>query len=205
MALHNSISKNKEWFVEYTPFETIALFSIPYGELRALGVGVVEIPVKLQPNTSGPESHGRLRLYDVLYCSGSEYNIIGIPYNGEYSRINFKELPDGSHGELQDSSGRRVACLAEGPLCTLDIHRPQLEFVVGQSTIKSKYIYFISAQWMPSERQRWLEYWSGLEHSPALPGSGEPPKAESSEVDDDIVDRRAENSTEGLSRFKKDV
>ncbi|KAL2024417.1 hypothetical protein VTK56DRAFT_8228 [Thermocarpiscus australiensis] len=135
--------------------------------MQAIGIGVVEIPVKLRPKRSGPDAHGKLRLHNVLHIPTSVCNIVGGPSTGDYHDVSLAPMTGGSAGKLTDQSGRRLACFIfnECRLWALRLSGPPVGPVVGPSRMDPSACYMIHALWPDSDRRRWAAA------QPALPGS----------------------------------
>ncbi len=157
----SSVARDRAWFTEYTPFKTFATTLYGDGQLQALGVGVVHLPVKLSPKRSGPRSHGTLKLCNVLHIPSSICNIVGNGSTGDYASVTFGGLDDGSKGAMYDRDGRRVAYFVDKPnsgLCMLRLSGPPVGPSVGPSSFDKGKRYLINACWPKSERQRWATF-----------------------------------------------
>ena len=92
-----SVAKDRAWFTDYTPYESVVgdLYGMCEDNLRVEGIGTVELQTKRSPNRSGRDSHGILRLMNVLHVPSALCNIIGGPILEEYNVTNgpFGKLP----------------------------------------------------------------------------------------------------------------
>ncbi|SPQ21564.1 50f88162-c8b7-49a5-a983-7e5aa8e5a23a [Thermothielavioides terrestris] len=151
------VARDRVWFSTYTPFATYIGEAYGASRLDVVGIGDVEIPVKLYPKRSGPRSHGILRLRNVLHAPTAFCNIVGSTSTGDYAGMQLggmgKNFRD---GQLMDAEGRRIAYIhAPGPVWVLKLSGPPVGPVVGESVFKQDEGYMINAIWPDSERSRW--------------------------------------------------
>jgi hypothetical protein len=125
------------------------------GRLEALGIGDVQLPVKLFPKRSGPAAHGTLHLRNVLHVLNCLYNIVGGPQTGDYSSMQLRSLENsGNWGAILAEDGRRLGYFVHGQLWVLKLSGP-LVGLVGRSSFEPDVDYVINATWPNSERRRW--------------------------------------------------
>lgn len=84
-----------------------ALFGDP---ADAIGIGDVELPVKLYPRLSGKRAHGKLQLRNVLHVPSAICNIVGGPGTNDYAGMQLGGVGDGGRDAvITDANGRRLA------------------------------------------------------------------------------------------------
>lgn len=149
-----SVAKNREWFTEYTPFESVLNDAYGMGtELRIQGIGTVELATKKSPSSAGKRSHRTIRLTNVLHAPDTVCNIIGGPLLKDHI-VDFNGT-EGSKGRISDRNGRSVAYFdPDGRLFTVKLRGPP----VGPSAMKHDVEYMISVSWSPKERAKWEKY-----------------------------------------------
>jgi hypothetical protein len=127
--------------------------------LNVHGIGTVEIPVRRFPDRSGPESHGKLSLENVLHAPDSVCNIFGYPGVESFGvTTRYDQDEGGSGGEICNrKTGERLAHLVRKKFIALDLSPPPHGPVVGPSRFRPDTYYMISAFWPDSERERWKD------------------------------------------------
>jgi len=159
-----SVAKDRAWFTDYTPYESVVgdLYGMVKDSLRVEGIGTVELPTKRSPNRSGRDSHGILRLKNVLHVPSALCNIIGGPILEDYEVTN-GPFGKASLGSIKDRKGRSVAYF--------DSRRPLLQVKlrghpVESNALKDGQNYVINAIWPDSEKQKWEAHQGRTTHYP---------------------------------------
>ncbi|RDL38144.1 uncharacterized protein BP5553_05577 [Venustampulla echinocandica] len=93
-----SIAKDRGWFTSYTPFAS----RLMNGDLAVIGIGSVEIPVRLRSNRTD-KRHGTIRINEVLHVPTAVCNILG---RGDFLDTYSISTLDG----VKDKMGRTAAC-----------------------------------------------------------------------------------------------
>ncbi|PGH10472.1 hypothetical protein AJ80_07515 [Polytolypa hystricis UAMH7299] len=126
------MAKDREWFKEYTLFEsTMGHRYLVVDGARVAGIGTVELRTKVAPNRSGQRSHGTPILKDVLHVPAAIVNILGKPV---------VYFPEGNRFFKVRLSGSPVG--------------PRL----GPSALEDDGAYAFNAFWPNSERAKWEAY-----------------------------------------------
>jgi len=147
-----SVSKDRGWFKNYTPFVS-TLENLP-----VLGIGTVEIPTKRSPNLSGASSHGSLELQEVLHVPGFICNVVGFPVLSDGHILQLASTPK-SNGTIKDRNGKNVAYFDPKILLpTLKLRRPSTLPELGSHVLKNGEMYWLRCQWDPAEQQKWQEF-----------------------------------------------
>ncbi|KAK4137912.1 hypothetical protein BT67DRAFT_439130 [Trichocladium antarcticum] len=150
------VARDRAWFSTYTPFQTYATTFLSGGQLKVIGIGEVQLPVKLFPKRSGAAAHGTLHLRNVLHVPTAFCNIIGGPHTGDYDRTQLGGLGDsGNDGAITAKDGRRLGYFDSRGLWVLKLSGPPVGPIVGSPVIKPGEHYMIHAFWPDSERARW--------------------------------------------------
>ncbi|KAJ5364030.1 uncharacterized protein N7496_009743 [Penicillium cataractarum] len=133
------VAKDRSWFGnDYTPFESF----LEDGLIKVIGVGTVDLPVKL-----GPDSHSILRLENVLHVPNMFCNIVGDLTRHGYGMLVNKFVDEWTNqtvAHLTVDHDLWVVVLSEFP------HGPR----VGPSPFEKSTCYSISATWPETERLR---------------------------------------------------
>ena len=167
-------ARDRGWFSHYTPFTTYAQ-SVMGREIRAVGVGDVDIPVKVYPKRSGPRAHGVLRLRNVLHIPSAICNIVGMPTPtddfGEgdgFANVQLYGMGiSGDDGELTDTNDRRVAYLHRSPVSgfwVVGLSGPPVGPAVTPSRLEASpgVPMSLSIRWPELEELRWLATRGGV-------------------------------------------
>lgn len=120
-----------------------------------MGIGTVELPVKKIPNDVGPQSHGILRLHNVLYVPTATCNIIGSPIADEYTIV-LGPQTESTQGIIMDKGGMTAAYFV--PLASLfqvKLADPPVGPRVGPIPFDSSKAHFIKVRWENTEREKW--------------------------------------------------
>jgi len=120
---------------------------------------VPDSAVRRFPDSSGPESHGKLYLENVLHVPGIVCNIIGYPGFESFGvNMSFGQDQRGSAGEMNDrETGQWLANLVHKKFIILDLSPPPHGPVVGPSRFEPDTAYLISVFWPDSEREKWKD------------------------------------------------
>ncbi|KIW05389.1 uncharacterized protein PV09_03904 [Verruconis gallopava] len=152
------VANHRDWFTEYTPFESevCAHYAFPESnKLKVKGIGKVELDVRSHDTNTqeqGP-THHRLILHDVLHVPSSVCNVIGRPLSQSGTCYNLLIRPQGSC--LTDKkSGKQLGMLNDTPLLHLRL-RGHAE---GHSSMNDNVHHMIGPLWPEEERIRWEEY-----------------------------------------------
>ncbi|KAI0138649.1 hypothetical protein F4776DRAFT_619328 [Hypoxylon sp. NC0597] len=147
------------WFSEYTPFpsEVTNYFDT---KVQVIGIGTVELPVKKSPKKSGNNSHGTLRLTDVLHIPDAEVNIIGQPIVKQYPYTTFNYGKVKHQGAIRDMRGRQIAYMSLNShnLLALRLSGPPMGPKVGRSKLEPNSDYAFHISWPDGERRRWAAF-----------------------------------------------
>ncbi|CEJ54184.1 hypothetical protein PMG11_00505 [Penicillium brasilianum] len=154
------VARDRSWFTdEYTPFETFFEDdSFVTTQVKVIGVGSVNLPVKSFPYDDGPEAHGVLRLENVLHAPSAICNMIGDVHTKNFavSDLSFRS-DDGLCGSIYDESARHpVAWLVKRRFLEVLLSEPPLGPKVGPSPFDPDVAYVLRAIW-PLEEQRKFE------------------------------------------------
>ena len=146
------VAQHLDWFTSFTRFSTG--FSTGFqsdnenAQVKVIGIGDVALPVKTRRGQSGGASQGILMLHDVLYAPDSVSNIVGGHITDNFGLI----LGFNNNSMLKDPNK---------DTCVAIIDRPRLFRLrlkgqsPHQSSLNKDSLYFIRANWPPSERERW--------------------------------------------------
>jgi len=156
------VAKDRAWFTDYTPYESVVgdLYGMVKDGLRVEGIGTVELPTKRSPNRSWRDSHGILRLTNVLHVPSALCNIIGGPILEDYEVTN-GSVGKASRGSIKDRKGRSVAYF-DSRRCLFQVKLRG--YPVESNVLKDGQIYVINAIWPDSERQKWETHQDGTTH-----------------------------------------
>ncbi|KAL6691286.1 hypothetical protein J3F84DRAFT_352637 [Trichoderma pleuroticola] len=149
------ICNDRRWFAELTPFKSAASSVFGSGDVAVEGVGIVNLPVKRDPNQRGPQAHHVLRLTNVLYTPGSGFNILGSPLVELAPRIS-RNPTRKKKGSLADQDGNRVAFFSpNAPLLCLRLSGPPVGPRLAPTKLEPNGAYALMVTWPDSERARW--------------------------------------------------
>ncbi|PNP58369.1 hypothetical protein THARTR1_01884 [Trichoderma harzianum] len=149
------ICNDRRWFTELTPFKSAASSVFGSGDVTVEGVGIVNLPVKRDPNQRGPQAHHVLRLTNVLYAPCSEFNILGSPLAELAPRI-MRNPTRKKKGSLEDEDGNRVAFFSpNAPLFCLRLSGPPVGPRLAPTKLEPNGEYALMVTWPDSERARW--------------------------------------------------
>ncbi|KAK2738769.1 hypothetical protein FQN57_006937 [Myotisia sp. PD_48] len=151
------MSKNKEWFTEYTPINTY-LGDI-YGvmeKLPVIGIGTVTLLTKRSPNVRGAKSYDTLVLKNVLHAPSAICNVIGSPIFDDYD-ITLGGQLEGISGSITDKKGKGVAYFdaRHRPFYQVRLVGPPVGPRVGPRVLGDGQLRLINCNWPDSERKRW--------------------------------------------------
>lgn len=126
--------------------------------LAAVGIGTVELLTKRTPDSTEQESHGILRLKNVLHTPSCLCNIIGAPIGTDYSL-----MVGGNDGVLKgwikDMEDKPVAYFdATRPLFQVKLLDPPVGLRVGPHALSTGGVFMINIHWSDSERAKWEAY-----------------------------------------------
>ncbi|KAL6790958.1 hypothetical protein J3E68DRAFT_438730 [Trichoderma sp. SZMC 28012] len=149
------ICNDKRWFAELTPFQSVTSSVLSSKPMAVEGVGIVNLPVKKDPNRRGPQAHHVLRLTNVLYTPTSGFNILGRPLFELAPRISMNSTTK-SNGSLADENGNRVAFFSPNvPLFCLRLSGPPIGPRLAPTKLEPNGSYALMVTWPDSERARW--------------------------------------------------
>ncbi|KAH9885335.1 hypothetical protein F4778DRAFT_761142 [Xylariomycetidae sp. FL2044] len=148
--------KDAGCFQDYMPFPSFAISSVRSAQpsMLVLGIGVVELPVKKSPHSSGSGGHTTLRLTNVLHIPSLDCNIIGGPVLKQY--IVTLSCGATSQGGDAESRGRHLAFfdpLHDTHVCTLG-SSPEGHSVESHAVFGAD-LDTILPLWPNPERVRW--------------------------------------------------
>jgi len=158
------VAKDRAWFTDYTPYESVVgdFYGMVKDGLRVEGIGTVELPTKRSPNRSGRDSHGTLRLTNVLHVPSALCNIIGGPILEDYN-VTTGSVGKASRGSIKDQKGRSVAYF-DSRRCLFQVKLRG--HPVESNVLKDGQHYVINAMWPNSERQKWEAHQGRTTHHP---------------------------------------
>ncbi|KAF2868398.1 hypothetical protein BDV95DRAFT_670466 [Massariosphaeria phaeospora] len=162
--------KDRGWFTDYTPFESLAGFIYGDSTMPVAGVGNVVLPVKRSPNASGPNAHGTLLLKNVLHCPSSICNILGYneEFESDYSVMTGQSTNGSSKGSIRDYQGRNVAYFDPNHrMFNIKLSGPPVGPVTGPSTLSAGGLYMINVLWADTERHRWDTHQQSVAREPS--------------------------------------
>ncbi|KAL7957978.1 hypothetical protein V8C34DRAFT_284055 [Trichoderma compactum] len=149
------ICNDRRWFTELTPFKSAASGVLSSKPMAVEGVGIVNLPVKRDPNRRGPQAHHVLRLTNVLYTPDSGFNILGSPLIKLVPRISMSPTTK-SKGSLADENGNRLAFFSpNAPLFCLRLSGPPIGPRLAPTKLDPNGVYALTVTWPDSERARW--------------------------------------------------
>lgn len=149
------VANHRDWFTTFKPIKSY-IGDTYRGENEVLGIGDVELSVKVRENRTGPKSKRILLLKDVLYVPKMICNILGGPILDEYD-VNIDS--DKKCGELRHKATGAAAGIFDGPGLSMDLQRLRL---VGLSATQTSLdpnpytLYLIAVDWNDEERAKWL-------------------------------------------------
>ncbi|KAL9597722.1 MAG: hypothetical protein Q9219_004979 [cf. Caloplaca sp. 3 TL-2023] len=143
------LANHRDWFVSYQPFITTVDSGFKNAGGQVLGIGDVELPTKTHPTRTGTAYQGTILLRDVLYAPSAFCNILGGPILAEHRGL--MDFTDGTSKITVATTGACVGLLDHSTLFRLRLRGQSAK----QSSLDPKGIYFIRANWPPSERARW--------------------------------------------------
>ena len=140
-------------------------------QMKVLGIGTVELPVKRSPTARGPRSHGVLRLHNVLHVPTLICNIIGNSIQDEYT-VHEDFDNECTRGTIKDKHGRSAAYF-DPRLSPFQVRLsgPPIGPRVGPAPFEMSKVHVMYALWADSERKKWED----LRASKALQQSEEGP------------------------------
>ncbi|KAL9085645.1 MAG: hypothetical protein Q9159_004583 [Coniocarpon cinnabarinum] len=185
-ALHNNsnvhLAVDRQWFISYTPFASQVLTGMVAGllgggqTLPVIGVGTVEIPVKVRDGI-----HRTLRLDDVVHVPDYVCNIVASGLILAEHDLVFSYHGPSDTGKLTNRNGKISTVTKRGhsKLCLL-LSGPPVGPVTRRSAFDnpSQKIVGVGATWHEDERSTWnlrrdLEWLKDFEtrapHSNAVP------------------------------------
>ncbi|CAG9993934.1 unnamed protein product [Clonostachys byssicola] len=146
-----SVAKDRSWFADdYTPVKSFVEIQFG-GTLPVIGMGTVNLPIKVAADKTGSTSHGTIRLEGVLHVPSILCNIIGAPMFEDY---NFSVR---SRAFTDPATGRQVAyCKPDTKLCEIQLSGPPIGPEVGPSPFDPSplVVHVIGAYWPESEQTR---------------------------------------------------
>ncbi|KAL0932516.1 signal sequence receptor alpha subunit [Colletotrichum truncatum] len=149
--------KNRAWFTEYIPFESVTYNYVGEGP-RVYGVGTVELPIAQPPRADGLSMLSTLRLENVLHTPDSICNVIGgmLPLN----LIGGRKGGDGfGRYALHQADGHPVVYSRPGQtLFVVQLRKPPSGLQYGPSTLEEDVNYVINVSWPESERERFKDH-----------------------------------------------
>jgi hypothetical protein len=101
-----SLAKDRGWFTSYTPFTSRLGSLVGNVDMAVVGIGSVEIPVKLRKRRRNGQTHSTIRL-EVLHAPTSSCNILGHDFMSRY------EVDMQVGGAIKDSEGRSAGYFDE--------------------------------------------------------------------------------------------
>lgn len=130
--------------------------------VKVVGIGVVHLSLKRSPKRSGPKSHAKLRLQNVLHVPTSVCNILG-GLASDCPSVTPGTTGDRLWGNLTDASDRQIAyliCHEPRGFPLLKLSGPPVGPVVGPSRFNKDpdFVYWIRATWSASEQEKWAAY-----------------------------------------------
>ncbi|KIN05118.1 hypothetical protein OIDMADRAFT_142875 [Oidiodendron maius Zn] len=150
-----SVAKDRGWFSSYTPFTSRLGSLVGNVDTAVVGIGSVEIPVKLRNRRRNGQTHSTIRLDEVLHAPTSLCNILGRDFMSQY------DIDVRVGGAIKDSEGRSAGYFDEDKvLFCLKLSGPP----VGPTTTPSLFlranansgrVMYINALWADAERARW--------------------------------------------------
>ena len=150
------VANHSDWFVTFTPFDTFVTdIHFPDFKTPALGIGDVELDVKVSATRRGSKSHRKILLRNVLLVPKAVCNILGNPILKyfdlvtswhENERSMLKDKRTGVCAGLIDNVRFRKLWLAGQPS--------------GQTSLKPNTGYIINAVLPTIERDRWDQHLS---------------------------------------------
>ncbi|CAK1356793.1 hypothetical protein CB0940_11999 [Cercospora beticola] len=149
------VANHRDWFTTFKPIKSY-IGDTYRGENEVLGIGDVELSVKVRENRTGPKSKRTLVLKDVLYVPKMICNIIGRPILDEYD-VNTDS--DKKRGELRHKATGAAAGIFDCPGLSMDLQRLRL---VGLSATQTSLdpnpytLYLISVDWNDEKRAKWM-------------------------------------------------
>ncbi|PPJ52298.1 hypothetical protein CBER1_09258 [Cercospora berteroae] len=153
--LNNSnvhIANHRDWFTTFTKIKS-HIGSIYFGDrsiAEVHGIGDVELDVKVRDGRTGPRSHRKIILKDVLYTPSGTCNIVGNPILQDYNLSN--DNPAYRYMLYDKETGAPAGIFD-------DAHLSRLRLVglnATESSLRPDGIYMINAVWSDEERAKWL-------------------------------------------------
>lgn len=141
------VAKHREWFLNYTPFESHTKHIALHSSMPVVGVGDVRIEVNTSSSLRGTQTYTSLLLRNVLHCPRSICNIVGLwAMDGDYD----VELRGPENSWLRNKQSRVVVLLDLVVLWKLWlVGQPK-----GQSSLEKGGLYYINACWPKAEREK---------------------------------------------------
>ncbi|TWU75826.1 hypothetical protein ED733_004816 [Metarhizium rileyi] len=121
--MSTSVARDREWFQDdYTPFPS-HLYCAGKRLSDAVGVGTVCLPVKTSCTSTGPSSHGILRLSNVLHMPDAVVNIIGNLISDDFYLDVCAPTAKVAARLLDRQRGKTAALLTpgSGPMCDMQL------------------------------------------------------------------------------------
>ncbi|KAK3347277.1 hypothetical protein B0T25DRAFT_572348 [Lasiosphaeria hispida] len=166
------VAADRAWFASYTPFETYTTSYLSGSRMQSVGIGDVELPVRVHPKRHGSRAHGTLHLHNVLHVPTSNCNILGGPGTGGDFMASFSlgSMDDGTTGHISDANGRRIAYFYKVcGLYAVKLSGPPVGPVLAPSRLQKDCHYMIQAFWPDTERERWAAIQSGQNDPKSAP------------------------------------
>jgi hypothetical protein len=147
-----SVAKDRGWFTSYTPFTSRLGSLVGNVDIAVVGIGSVEIPVKLRNRRRNGQTHSTIRLDEVLHAPTSLCNILGHDFMIRY------DIQMRIGGVFKDSEGRSAGYFDENKvLFCLKLSGPPVGPVTApslflRSNANSATAFYINARWPDAER-----------------------------------------------------
>lgn len=153
-----SLCKDRGWFIDYTPFDSVAGTIYDDTKMAVAGVGTVVLPVEKSPDLSGPDARGELTLHTVLHCPSTRCNIVSLQpllQEGDYKGT-FGSSHPRSSGSIITKDGSPVTYFDAGEvLFQIKLSGPPEGKTLGNSVLHHGEIYLINVRWSDYQRARW--------------------------------------------------
>ncbi|KAL8876934.1 MAG: hypothetical protein Q9198_004956 [Flavoplaca austrocitrina] len=181
------VANHRDWFISYTPFNSIVGSFAPGNGSEVVGIGDVDLPTKSHPTRNGAAYQKIVRLKNVLHVPSFFYNVFATNILEEYGIEFGGGGPTAAH-IFSKPSGARVALIDRSVLYRVRLCGQSAK----QTSLQKDLLYYVNALWSPTERAKWQAHQQ--KDSTDQPGGLQPANNQRfPKTNDDVPLTKAEN------------